>query len=142
MPYTGAVAQFFSGVARVVFGYLLFDGSLVTFAWSISSATLVDARVLVYQQTRSVAFGSHALLGTVAPSVAVALACVSAGMVLHLLIPVSLAPLLRLVAALSPLRLVWYMSPRVARHELLSEVHCLAAAAWMRALRLMRPARA
>jgi O-antigen/teichoic acid export membrane protein len=140
MPYMGAVPQFVSGVARVLFGYLLFDGSLVMFAWAVSLATLVGAPVLVYQQRRYVGFGLRALFGGVAASAAVALICLGAGEVLSLLLPASLPPLLRLLMVTPPLCLVWYAALRLTRHELLDEVHRLASGARTRAARLLRPA--
>ncbi|WP_296951533.1 oligosaccharide flippase family protein [uncultured Massilia sp.] len=140
MAYLGAVPQLVTCIGRLVFGYVLFDGSLVSFAWAVSLATLVGGPVLVYQQTRHLGFGLGAMFGSVAASALVTLVCTGAGMVLHLLLPESLPPLLRLLVALPPLVAVWYASLRATRHELLEEVHRLAGAARMRVLRLVRPA--
>jgi hypothetical protein len=67
------------------------------------------------------------MLRAMAPSALVALGCTAVGAALSLLVPASLPPLARLLVMLPVLALAWYLMLRVTRHELVGEVHRLAA---------------
>ena len=126
-PYLSALPVLATLATRIGFGVLLFDGSLGGFAWALCLATVSTAPIIAFQQQRHLGFGAGAMLRAVAPSALVALGCAAIGALLSLLVPTSLPPLARLLAMLPVLALAWYLMLRVTRHELVGEVHRLAA---------------
>jgi len=136
-PYLSAVPTTVMVVARIAFGVLLFDGSLDHFAWALCLATLATAPAQASQQRRLFGFTTRALLRAVAPSAVVAAGTAAASYVLAQLIPHTLAPLVRLLIMALPLAAVWYAMLRLTRHELVDELHRLAAPvkSWLMLLR-------
>lgn len=136
-PYLSAVPVLVTLLTRIAFGVALFDGGLVGFAWALCWATIASAPVIAMQQHRYFDFTIVALLRATMPSMVVTIGTGAAGVLLNFLIPDSLPSLVRLLAMLPVLALVWYMMLRVTRHELLEEVHRLAATARLRLVRLL-----
>jgi O-antigen/teichoic acid export membrane protein len=126
-PYLSALPVLATIATRIAFGVLLFDGSLGGFAWALCLATISTAPVIAIQQQRYLGFKAGVMLRAMAPSAMVALGCTAVGAVLSLLVPASLPPLARLLVMLPVLALAWYLMLRVTRHELVGEVHRLAA---------------
>lgn len=126
-PYLSAVPVLVTMLARIGFGVVLFNGSLSGFAWALCAATIVAAPVTALQQRRHFGFGLRAMLRAGLPSALVAggTAAVAAG--LMALLPAVLPPLARLLALGLPLAIVWYLLLRAVRHELVGEIHRLAA---------------
>jgi O-antigen/teichoic acid export membrane protein len=126
-PYLSALPVLATIATRIGFGVLLFDGSLGGFAWALCLATISTAPVIAIQQQRHLGFKAGVMLRAMAPSALVALGCTVVGAALSLLVPASLPPLARLLVMLPVLALAWYLMLRVTRHELVGEVHRLAA---------------
>jgi len=126
-PYLSALPVLATLATRIGFGVLLFDGSLGGFAWALCLATISTAPVIAFQQQRHLGFGTGVMLRAMVPSALVALGCAAVGALLSLLVPTSLPPLARLLTMLPVLALAWYLMLRVTRHELVGEVHRLAA---------------
>ncbi|WP_323142293.1 oligosaccharide flippase family protein [Massilia phyllosphaerae] len=137
-PYLSTVPIMISVLTRIGFGVLLFNGSLVHFAWALCLATIVTAPVVGLQQTRHLGYPTGVMLRALAPSALVALGTGATGYLLQLALPSSLPALARLLIMLVPLAAVWYLLLRVTRHVLLEEIHRLAAPIGIR-LGLLRP---
>jgi O-antigen/teichoic acid export membrane protein len=137
-PYLSALPVIATLATRIGFGVLLFDGSLLLFAWALCLATITSAPIIAMQQQRHFGFKTGVMLRAMAPSAVVALGSAAAGAILSFLMPSTLAPLVRLLVMAPVLALAWYLMLRVARHELLGEVHRLAAPVKAR-LALLRP---
>jgi O-antigen/teichoic acid export membrane protein len=126
-PYLGALPVAATLISQVAFGFLLFDGSLHSFALAVCMAALAAAPFMLMLLRRYFGFGALVLLRAVAPSAAVALGTGIAGGILSLLLPSTWPALVRLLVMAPVLALTWYALLRVTRHELLSEVHRLGA---------------
>jgi O-antigen/teichoic acid export membrane protein len=137
-PYLSAVPTMISVTARIGFGVLLFDGSLSRFAWALCLATLATAPVIAAQQRRHFGYTAGAMLRTLMPSAIVALGTAAAAWLMALLLPASLPSLARLLIMMLPLAAAWYALLRLTHHELVEEVHRLAAPIKAR-LALLRP---
>lgn len=137
-PYLSAVPVLGMLLARILFGVAMYDGSLERFAWALFFATIVSTPLRSMQQKRYFGLGLGTLLRALLPSALVALGTVGTGMLLSMLLPASLAPMVRLLIMMLPLAAVWYLLLRLTRHELVGEVHRLAAPIKTR-LALLRP---
>ncbi|MEF9926318.1 MAG: oligosaccharide flippase family protein [Massilia sp.] len=137
-PYLSAVPTLVSLAARIGFGVLMYDGSLVRFAWALCAATIVTMPLVMYQQNRYFGLSMGHLARALAPSALVAIGCCAAALLLQALVPAILPPLVRLLIIGLPLAAVWYLLLRLTRHELVDEVHRLAAPIKAR-LALLRP---
>jgi len=126
-PYLSAFPVLVTVLARIGFGVILFNGSLNSFAWALLLATLATAPVTVHQQKRYFGLGIVAFARGVLPSLAVAIGTGAAAQVLTVLLPQGLTPLVRLLVMALPLAAVWYVLLRAVRHELVGELHRLAA---------------
>jgi O-antigen/teichoic acid export membrane protein len=137
-PYLSALPILIMVLTRIGFSVLLFDGSLNSFAWVLLLATLASAPVTAVQQKRYFGFGIATLLWAMLPSALVAIGTGAAAMLLAMLLPQGLASLVRLLIMALPLAAIWYVLLRATRHELVGEVHRLAAPVTAR-LALLRP---
>ena len=137
-PYLSTLPNLVSILARIGFGVALFDGSLARFAWALCAATLVTAPFVCAQQRRHLGFGVRRMLRKLVPSALVALGTAAVAAALDALLPSTLAPLARLLVMALPLAGVWYLLLRATRHELVGEVHRLAAPIKAK-LALLRP---
>ena len=137
-PYLSAVPLTVTILARIGFGVLLFDGSLSGFAWALCLATIVTAPVIAHQQRRHFGLATGAMLRAMMPSALVAAGTTAAAAALAALLPSTLAPMARLLVMAPVLALVWYAMLRITHHELVDEVHRLAAPIKAR-LALLRP---
>ena len=135
-PYLGAGPVVVTLLSRIAFAFVLFDGSLRTFAWAICLATLAAVPVMLMQQRKHFGFGLRELLRALRPSALVTLCCVLACEALRLLLPESLPPIARLLVMALPLVVVWYAALRLTRHEMLAEVNHIAGALKARLSRL------
>jgi len=126
-PYLSAVPVIVMVLTRIGFGILLFNGSLSGFAWALCFATVASAPISAIQQQRHFGFSSGALLRAVLPSGLVALGTAAAAAMFSAVLPSSLAPLAHLLIMALPLAAVWYVLLRALRHELVGEIHRLAA---------------
>jgi O-antigen/teichoic acid export membrane protein len=126
-PYLSALPVIATLATRIGFGVLLFDGSLARFAWALCLATVCSAPIIAIQQHRHFGFGTGVMLRALAPSAAVALGSALAAALLAWLLPSSLSPMVRLLIMAPVLAAVWYLMLRLTRHELVGEVHRLAA---------------
>ncbi|MDQ2821582.1 MAG: oligosaccharide flippase family protein [Pseudomonadota bacterium] len=126
-PYLAAMPSVVTLTSRIAFGYWMFDGTLVTFAWSMCLATLVTAPVFLAQQRICLGFHNRTFFVGLIPSLVVTAICLAACEGMLLLIPSSFPPIVRLMVLLMPLVTVWYVSLRLTRHELVDEVHHMAA---------------
>jgi hypothetical protein len=137
-PYLSALPILIMVLTRIGCGVLLFNGSLNSFAWALLLATLASAPVTAVQQKRYFGFGIATLLWAMVPSALVAIGTGAAAMLLAMLLPQGLASLVRLLIMALPLAAIWYVLLRATRHELVGEVHRLAAPITAR-LALLRP---
>ena len=126
-PYLAAMPSLVTLSSRIVFGYWMFDGTLVTFAWSMCLATVVTAPVFLAQQRICLGFHNRTFFGGLVPSVVVTVICLAVCEGMRLLIPASFPPMARLAILLMPLVATWYAALRLTRHELVDEVHHMAA---------------
>jgi O-antigen/teichoic acid export membrane protein len=136
-PYLSAVPLGVTMVSRVAFAFLLFDGTLSTFGWAICAATIAAAPVVMLQMRRYLGFGVRNMIDSVSGSLGVTLICILGCELLLLLVPASASPIARLTLLSVPLVLLWYGALRLTRHQLLEEVHNLAAGLKTRLLRLV-----
>lgn len=137
-PYLSAWPTLVSVLARIGFGVSLFDGSLNTFAWALCLATAVTAPLICSQQKRYFGYAASTMLRDLVPSAIVAMGTTALAYVLDMLLPSTLLPLARLLIMALPLAGVWYLLLRATRHELVGEVHRLAAPIKAK-LALLRP---
>jgi O-antigen/teichoic acid export membrane protein len=126
-PYLSAFPVVVTLATRIGFGVLLFDGSLRGFAWALFLATIASAPVTLYQQSRYFGFTATMMFRTLLPSAVVALGTGACAWLLATLLPAALPALARLLVMALPLAIVWYLLLRATRHELVGEVHRLAA---------------
>lgn len=137
-PYLSAFPVLVTLGTRVLFGVLMFDGSLNGFAWALLLATIASAPVTMHQQKRYFGLSTGALARALLPSAAVAVGTSLVAWLLALVLPASLPAMARLLIMLVPLALTWYALLRATRHDLVSEVHRLAASVMTR-LGFLRP---
>jgi O-antigen/teichoic acid export membrane protein len=123
-PYLSATPTAITLVARVAFGYFIFDGGIESFAWAVCAATVVSAPVMVVQHHRYLRHYFGSLMHALWPSAIVALACMAAAAGLKMILP-SMPPLATLLVMALPLALIWYAALRVSRHPLTDELHHL-----------------
>jgi O-antigen/teichoic acid export membrane protein len=136
-PYLSAIPVLVTLATRIGFGVALFDGGLTGFAWALCWASLAATPIVIMQQQRYFHWGLIPLLRAMVPSAWVAAGTAAAGALLNLVIPADWPALVRLLVMLTPLALFWYLMLRVTRHELLDEVHRMAATVKMRLGRLL-----
>lgn len=137
-PYLAAWPVLVSLATRVAFGVLLFDGSVANFAWALCVASFCTAPVIAMQQNFYFGLTTSRLLRAMIPSILVAIGSAAAGALLAWLLPATLPALVRLALMAPVVAAVWYALLRVTRHELVDEVHRLAAPVRAR-LALLRP---
>jgi len=126
-PYLSSVPVLGMLLARIALGVLLYDGSLAGFAWALCLATVLSLPLRIMLQKRYFAMRLRSLLRALVPSAVVTLGSVGAGMLLAMLLPATLAPMVRLLVMAPILAVTWYLLLRLTRHELVGEVHRLAA---------------
>lgn len=127
-PYLGAAPLVVTLVTRILFGYWLFDGSLISFAWAIMLATVVAAPVMLVQQARFLQYGSLQLFGAMRKSAVVTVICLAVAAGIHMVLPESIPALVRLAIIAVPTSVAWYLALRMMQHELFGEVQHLAEA--------------
>jgi len=137
-PYLSAVPVVVTLMTRIGLAVLLFDGSIARFAWALCLATVAAAPVIAAQQNKYLGFQVPAMLRAMLPSALVAAGTAATAAALAALLPSTLAPMARLLVMAAPLALVWYAMLRITHHELVDEVHRLAAPIKAR-LALLRP---
>ena len=101
-PELGARPTAVSLMARIGFGWLLFDGSLASFAWALCAAAVVTLPVQLGIAARHLGLPPRELLGAVGGSAFAALVVLA--------VPWTLAPL------------AWVAALRWSRHPLLDEI--------------------
>jgi O-antigen/teichoic acid export membrane protein len=126
-PYLSAVPAALTLFSRIVFALVLFNGNLSNYAWSIAAATVAVAPVIIFQQQRYFGFGWRAMLTSLRGSLAVTVITLLGCAALMLVLPSTMTPMVRLLALMLPLVLIWYGALRLTRHALLPEVHHLVA---------------
>jgi hypothetical protein len=125
-------------LARVVFGYFMFDGTLTSFAWAMCLATVAALPVQAMQQRRYLGFATRFLLRSMVGSLFVTLGCLAMAGLLQMLLPHSIPAVTRLSLLAMPLLGIWYLMLRMTQHELLVEVHHLLSGLKARMLKLGR----
>ena len=131
-PYLSAVPTFVTLITRITFGVVLFNGQIESFAWAICAATIAAAPVLVAQHYIVLRHRFTSMLVALWPSAVVTLVCMGTAMLLKAVLPGSLPSILVLLIMALPLATVWYVSLRLTRHPLVSELHLLGAGLWAR----------
>jgi O-antigen/teichoic acid export membrane protein len=137
-PYLSAFPVVVTLGTRILFGVLLFDGSLSGFGWALFFATIASAPVTAIQQSRYFGFTTAMMIRALLPSALVAIGTGAVAWLLAALLPEAVPPMARLLVLALPLAVTWYLLLRVTRHELVGEVHRLAAPLKAR-LALLRP---
>lgn len=137
-PYLGAVPVLLTLSARLMLGYVLFDGTLISFAWAMCFATIVALPIQAVQQRLYLGFATWALVRSLGRSLLVTVGCVAFAELLRLVLPQSIPAVVRLGLIGFPLIGLWYLMLRVAKHELLHEVHHFAIGCKARILKLSR----
>lgn len=126
-PYLSAVPAAITLATRIMFAFVMFNGDLANYAWSITAATIVTAPIIVSQQNRYCGFGwramARSLRGSITVTVITLLGCAG----LMLVLPATIHPMARLLTLMLPLVAIWYGALRLTRHELLIEVHHIVA---------------
>jgi O-antigen/teichoic acid export membrane protein len=126
-PYLAALPAAITLLTRIMFAFVLFNGQLANFAWTIVAATVATAPVLITQQHRYFGFGLRAMVASVRASSVVTLICISGCALLTLALPATLSPMVRLLILSVPLSAIWYGSLRLTHHALVPEVHHIVA---------------
>lgn len=126
-PYLSALPAALTLFSRIVLAFILFNGDLANYAWSIAIATIVVAPVIIFQQGRYLGFGLRPMLMSLRASLAVTLMCLIGGAAIVLVLPATMAPMARLLVLMLALVPIWYGALRLTRHELLPEVHQIVA---------------
>lgn len=127
-PYLSALPAGLTLISRIGFAFALFNGNLANYAWSITAATALTAPVIMVQLHRLLGFGARAMAASLVGSIWVTLLCVAGCKLIILVLPASMTPTIRLLTLMLPLIGIWYAALRLTRHELLPEVHHIAAA--------------
>lgn len=126
-PYLSAVPAAVTLGSRIVFAIILFNGNLSNYAWSITAATVATAPLIISQHRRYLDFGVRAMAASIKGSLLVTLLCLAGCYLMTLVLPATMAPMVRLLVLMAPLTVLWYVALRITRHELLPEVHHLLA---------------
>jgi O-antigen/teichoic acid export membrane protein len=126
-PYLSAVPVVVTLLARISLAVLLFDGSVAGFAWALCLATVAAAPVIAAQQRKHFDFRTGVMLRAMLPSALVAVGTGAIAAMLAAMLPSTLAPMARLLVMAPVLAAAWYMLLRATHHELVDEVHRLAA---------------
>lgn len=124
-PYLSALPAAITLATRILFAFVLFNGELSVYAWSITAATVVTAPVIISQQKRYFEFGLREMAVSLRSSLAVTVITVAGCAGLMLVLPTTMNPMARLLTLMLPLTAIWYGALRITRHTLVSEVHHL-----------------
>lgn len=124
-PYLSAWPLGMTLVARIVLAVLLFDGSLLGFAWTLCLATVLTIPINFAQQKHYFKFTIGMTIKAILPSIIVTAGATAVGIGFDKLVHDSVGPALELLAAFPVLALSWYVLLRLTRHTLLDEVHKL-----------------
>lgn len=122
-PYLAAVPASITLLTRIVFVFVLFNGELANFAWTIVLAAVVTAPVLVIQQQRYFGFGFRTMIASVRASSIVTVICIAGCALLMWTLPTLMSPMIRLLILSVPLMAIWYGALRLTHHLLVPEVH-------------------
>lgn len=122
-PYLAALPAAITLLTRIMFVFVLFNGELANFAWTIVAATVVTAPVLIIQQHRYFGFGARAMAASVRASSLVTAICIAGGALLIWMLPTLMSSPIRLLVLSVPLTALWYGALRLTRHALVPEVH-------------------
>lgn len=126
-PYLSALPAGITLLSRICFAFALFNGNLANYAWSITAATALTAPVIIWQMHRFLGFGAIAMGRSLRGSFVVTVLCVAGCEAMQMVLPAGLGPMARLLVLMAPLIAIWYGALRLTRHELLAEVHHIAA---------------
>lgn len=126
-PYLSAIPTLVTVLTRIGFGYLLFDGTIESFAWAICAATAFATPFLVLQHRLCLQHRFYSMLQALVPSSLVALICTIGAIALKALLPASIAPILMLSILLLPIAGLWYLALRLTSHPLTAELHKIGA---------------
>ena len=122
-PYLSAVPTVVTIIIRIVFGLLLFNGSLKSFAEAICIGTIAAAPIMAFQQWRYLDYHFKDMLIAVFPSAVVAIVCLLAALGMRAIMPPSIHALASVLIAAVPITIVWYLTLRLTRHSLVIELH-------------------
>lgn len=122
-PYLSAVSTSVTILGRISLGLLLFDGSILSFAWAICLATIAATPVIIIQQRRYLLYSLTSMLGALLPSVVVTLVCILSATLLKLFYFSEVLPTHRLALIALPMIIIWYLSIRLSKHPILQEIH-------------------
>lgn len=126
-PYLSAVPAAITLATRILFAFVLFNGDLANYAWSITAATIVTAPVIISQQFRYFGFGFREMVVSLRASMSVTVIIVLACAAMVMVLPSTMSPTIRLLTLMLPLAAIWYGALRLTNHPLLAEVHHLVA---------------
>lgn len=124
-PYLSAIPTVLIIVSRIAIGILLFNGSLVSFAWAICLATIVAAPVIAFQQHRYLSYRFKSMVSALIPSALVSLICISAALCLELLLHAVGVPIIKLLVIGLSMIVIWYISIRLVKHPIIGEINHL-----------------
>ena len=122
-PYLSAIPTATVMITRIAAGLLIFDGTLISFAWALFIASLTAVPVMLIQQYRYLNYHPTSMLQAVYPSAIVTVACTLAALLLRMIMPSQLPALPNLMIAAIPLTAVWYSTLRLTKHPLTEEIH-------------------
>ena len=121
-PDLTAIPVVITILMRVAFGFLLFDGTLESFAWGICIATIVVTPVMIKQHARYLNYEFSSMLGAVVRSIWVMVVCVLSAFILKRFIGADLSPIVRLAVLGLPIIVVWFAALYFTKHPLLIEL--------------------
>lgn len=122
-PYLSALPTVTIMATRIVAGLVLFNGTLISFAWVLFIASLSAIPVMLMQQYRYLNYHPRSMWQAISPSAVVTLTCTLSAMLLHMIMPARVPALASLLMAAVPLTVVWYGTLRLTRHPLTEEIH-------------------
>lgn len=138
-PYLAAFPLTVTAASRVLLAFLLFSGTILSFAWALAAATMVTLPLWLFLQRQYLGCGVLRFLVVLVPSLISSIACaIAAAACLSLFDGYAVhSPFLRILLLAAPITAVWLLSLRVLSHPLSEEVSVL----WAKIGHITLPAR-
>lgn len=124
-PYLAAFPVAATALSRIALASLVFSGGIASFSWIILGATVLALPAQLYLHARYLDHSPLSLMRAVAGSAGVTLACALACIGITWALAGRLAPLPTLLVVGPVVMVVWYLTLRLTRHELITEVHLI-----------------
>lgn len=125
-PYLASVPDIALFIFRILCIWLIYDGSLSSFAWSLVFASVLTYPVHLVLQSRSLGIQVKSVPATLLASTLVSVGCGALAITLKLLIPASFNPGLTIAITAIVITPAWILLLKLTRHGFYEELMTIA----------------